>query len=99
MPESAAVTPTRLLGNHPNPFNPASRIDFVLAEGAQVRLAIHDVQGRLVTVLKDGYLARGVHSLTWRGCDAAGRIAASGVYLSVLDVNGSKQSERMILLK
>ena len=41
----------------PNPFNPSTTFRYSLLESARVRLAIYDVQGRLVRVLVDGWQA------------------------------------------
>ncbi|MFO7607916.1 MAG: FlgD immunoglobulin-like domain containing protein [Candidatus Krumholzibacteriia bacterium] len=65
----------------PNPANPGAAVHFAVpAPGARVRVAVHDVRGRLVRVLADGWLAGGPHHRRWDGRDAAGRAAASGVY-------------------
>jgi len=59
------------------------RADFAfrIRDAGHVALTIHDLRGRRVTQLVDGYLPAGEHSVSWNGCDRAGQRAASGVYL------------------
>ena len=54
--------------NTPNPFNPVTSISFeVPAGGADVRLRIYDVSGRLVRTLVNGHRSSGTSSVTWNG--------------------------------
>jgi hypothetical protein len=93
----------RLYANFPNPFNPSTRIRLATPAGAgelPVRLTVHDIQGRLVKVLHDGNLSRGVvHSFIWDGTDEGGNTAASGVYFSRAEMEGKVSSRKMVLLK
>ncbi len=84
----------------PNPFNPSTRIGFRLASASQVSLKIYDVEGKLVRVLAAGMaLNSGEQMFTWDGRGEGGKILASGVYLSRLDVEGVSCTSRMLLLK
>jgi len=71
-----------LAQNHPNPFNPQTRITYEVLSGAvQVGLEILDLRGHRVRVLVDGYQAEGRHVAVWNGCDDMGRAVSSGTYL------------------
>ncbi|MBK9305445.1 MAG: T9SS type A sorting domain-containing protein [bacterium] len=65
----------------PNPFNPQTSIAFTLPADGPARVAVYDLQGRLVRSLHEGDLAAGPHALAWDGRNDGGRAAASGVYL------------------
>ncbi|MDO9693147.1 MAG: FlgD immunoglobulin-like domain containing protein [Candidatus Latescibacteria bacterium] len=65
----------------PNPFNPQTSIAFTLPAEGPARVAVYDLQGRLVRTLHEGDLAAGPHALAWDGRNDGGRAAASGVYL------------------
>lgn len=78
----------------PNPFNPSTRLPFVLARAGQVRLAVYDLRGAQVAVLADGWQAAGRHEVRWE----AGRLA-SGVYVAVLETGGERRVQRLTLLK
>lgn len=99
LPEALFPDGVRLLDNHPNPFNPETTIEFTLAESAWLRLSVHDVQGRLLKVLEEGRFSMGVHNSTWDGCNSADCTLASGVYLVVLEMDGVRQSKRLVLIK
>lgn len=82
------------LANHPNPFNPGTRLEFTLPRAQPVRLSVHDLQGRLVRVLQDGPLPAGPHQL-----DFDGGGLPSGVYLSHLEGEGISWSGKMLLIR
>lgn len=90
---------SRLLGNSPNPFNPATHIEFELAQPGNVTLRVYDARGRILRTLSRPALAAGRHALLWNGMDEAGNPQASGVYL--YEVRGPQWSARgrMVLLR
>jgi hypothetical protein len=87
------------LGNHPNPFNPLTKVAFALATAGPVSLDVYDMQGRLVRRLVAGSLEAGAHSVIWDGLDGSGRRAGSGVYLARLEANGEVAEHKMVMLK
>ena len=95
----AAPPLSRLLRNYPNPFNPATKIEFGLPKDAQVSLRVFDVHGRLVRTLVDGYLAAGRRTIEWDGRDDRGSPAASGTYFMRLSGGGAYESRTLNLLK
>jgi hypothetical protein len=95
-----AAGPARLHANHPNPFNPSTRISYTLAEPARVSLSIHDSRGRLLRTLRaESPQAAGRHEFIWDGRDGGDRPLASGVYFYRLEVDNQTLGESMILLK
>lgn len=79
---------------YPNPFNPATTIEFSLDHAEQVRLVIHNLQGQEVAVIMDELLGAGRHSA---GFDGAG--LASGVYTYTLQAGGFSQTRTFTLVK
>jgi hypothetical protein len=96
-----APTPRRfeLHQNEPNPFNPSTRIDFVLSERDAVDLSIYDVAGRRIVTLFRGPLDVGPHQVTWDGKAANGVPVAAGTYRYVLRTSTGRQSRSMVLIK
>ncbi len=85
--------------NYPNPFNPSTVIEYSLTARADVTLAVYNVLGQKLTTLHKGSQAAGTYRLTWDGTSADGSVAASGVYLYRLEVNGVVQTRKMLLLR
>ncbi len=90
---------TRLEPNVPNPFNPSTRIRFVLGAPGRVRVDVFDAQGRHVRTLVDARRPAGRHEIAWNGRDDAGRSVASGIYFCRLRARGADATRKMLLLK
>lgn len=91
--------------NYPNPFNPATRLPYVVGgpvggRGVRVELRIYDVTGaRVATVVNDAK-APGTYVARWDGRDERARPVASGIYFARLVVDGASPLVRkMVLLK
>ena len=76
----AVVGPARLLANAPNPFNPSTKLRFVMDRAGDAALNVYDAAGRLVRAFPAASYESGEHFVTWDGRDAVGRAVASGVY-------------------
>lgn len=83
----------------PNPARGGAALRFTLAHGGPVRLAIHDVAGRLVRVLEDGVRPAGTFGVAWDGRDDAGARVAPGLYLARLSGDGAPSTARVIVLE
>ena len=99
-PDDALVASRALLlPNHPNPFNPVTRVAFELAEATDVTVTVHDAAGRLVRTLVTGRRGAGAHHVSWDGRDDDGRRLASGVYFCRLSSTAGEDVRKMALLK
>lgn len=83
-----------LMQNFPNPFNPATTIQFRLPVGGHVYIGVYDILGRLVAVLADGSFTAGNHLVRFD----AGRLS-SGLYLYRLQAGDVSISRKMMLVK
>jgi hypothetical protein len=70
----------RLHQNHPNPFKGTTTIAYEMPRAGHLRVSIYSVDGRLVKVLVDDDVARGMHRVEWNGVDSRGKAVASGLY-------------------
>jgi hypothetical protein len=93
-PFDGAPAQAALMGNHPNPFNPSTQIDFYLPQAANVRVDVFNLLGQKVETLVDGNLGAGLHSVEWRASQLA-----SGIYLYRLQSGNSVETKKMLLLK
>ncbi len=89
----------RLVGNVPNPFNPATEILFTLPADQAVGVSVYDVGGRLIKTLVDGMRFAGDNSVRWDGTDLSGRAVASGTYFARLTGSGFNQVRPMALIR
>jgi hypothetical protein len=80
--------------NYPNPFNPTTQIRFTLRTSHLARLTVYDILGREVSVLVNGTMAAGSHTVNF---DASN--LTSGVYVYKLEAGGEVRTRRMTLLK
>ena len=99
MTDVPSASTSKLQQNHPNPFNPTTRIDFVLDRTDNVAVAVFDLAGRKVATLHRGVLGAGEHSVDWNGTTDRGDAAATGHYRYVLTTSSGRESRSMILLK
>jgi len=91
---------THLLGNVPNPFNPATSIRFDLATDFAVDLLVYDPAGRLVrTLLSSERLGAGAHAISWDGRNDRGEAVSSGVYLFRMTADGKGETRKMTLVR
>jgi hypothetical protein len=95
----AAPAAALALANHPNPFNPTTRIAFRLPVAGRVSLEVFDLRGARLATLIAGDRAAGEQSVDWDGRDAAGRALASGIYLARLETAAGTASRRLVLLR
>jgi hypothetical protein len=89
MPTEFAITSA-----YPNPFNSVMRIGYALPEVTDVRLAVYDVTGRLVSELVRGRMQAGMHMTVFDGA-----ALSSGVYVVRLDAAGRTSQVKVALVK
>ena len=83
-----------LNSNYPNPFNPATNIDFALPEQCGVDLSIFNLTGQKVATLVDAKMESGNYTITWDGSNFS-----SGIYFYKLTAGDFTKTKRMTLLK
>ena len=89
----------RLWQNHPNPFNPVTRIKYNLPVDCNVRLDIYDVLGRRITTLVNGRQTAGSRQASWDGTNNDGVTVASGIYFYRLEAGSFVETRKMVLLR
>lgn len=84
---------------YPNPFNPRVSVTYALDRGQAARVSVHDLQGRLVKILEEGFFAPGDRTVTWDGTDGSRRRVASGAYIIELAVAGGHDRRIVTMVK
>ena len=83
----------------PNPFNSETLVSFAIPKNANVKLAVHNLLGREVAVLTEGYYTAGEYNIRWSGMSDDGSSCASGIYLVRMIADGRDFSRKVCLLK
>ncbi len=88
--------PTRyvLYPNHPNPFNPETKITYEIPEASDVLLSIYTINGVKIKDLDIGQRSSGRYTITWQ----AGGFP-SGVYIIRLQAGRFFQMRKCMLIK
>ena len=85
--------------NFPNPFNPATTIQYSLPEAGPVSLKVYDMAGQVVRHLVDQPQVAGSYQVVWDGLDASGAPTANGVYIYELKAGEYRALRKMLLIK
>jgi hypothetical protein len=102
-PDLTAVPPDAIsapsLTARPNPFNPLVTVTFALARPASAEVAVYDLAGRQVAMLRRGALPSGPQRVIWNGRDDHGRAAPSGAYVCRLRIPSGSSSVKLVLTR
>jgi hypothetical protein len=83
-----------ILEAYPNPFNSSTTIAYNLSMSGEVKLSIHDLQGREIAVLLDGMQVAGYRKATWNAENVA-----SGIYFIKLTASPVTQTMKVVLVR
>jgi hypothetical protein len=83
----------------PNPFNPTTKISFVLNKQQNVELIIYSIMGRKIKTVVNSNLDVGQHSYLWDGTDANGKPVSSGTYIYQLKVGNDVYNHKVVFTK
>jgi hypothetical protein len=92
--ESAVPDDYFLSEAYPNPFNASVRLGYGLPEASDVTISVYDINGRLITILTNGKLTAGYHSVVWDGS-----ATASGIYFVRMFAGEFKSVRKVTLVK
>ena len=99
--EASSVTPKEfaILGNYPNPFNPATTLRFDLDYTSKVNLTVYNILGNEIITLQNGELQAGRHAIQWNANNAYGQKVPSGLYLYKVTSDNRILTGKMLLMK
>jgi hypothetical protein len=87
-----------LLQNYPNPFNPSTKIQYSLANAAQVSLKVYNVLGLEVATLVNGRQEAGSYTVPF-GINTGTLGLSSGVYFYRLEAGSFVSTKKLVLMK
>ncbi len=82
------------LNSYPNPFNPITKIDFVIPENDNYELSIYNIRGELMETLFKSYQESGKYSFIWYANDKP-----SGIYIIILESESLYETKKILLVK
>jgi hypothetical protein len=80
--------------NYPNPFSRSTSISFSIPQAGSVRLAVYDLQGRLVRVLLSGLHPPGRRAITWTP-----EHLPAGTYYYLLETEVGRSSRALVVIR
>jgi len=84
----------QLYPNYPNPFNASTIISFYINRYLKVKIKIYNLQGQLISVLYNGYVAAGFHQTKWNA-----EKFPTGVYICSLETEYGRKTSKLMILK
>jgi hypothetical protein len=97
IPDRQTAQSVFMLGqNMPNPWRGTTSIHFSIPQAQSATLAIYDVQGRTVRVLKNGAQPAGPQTVSWDGRTDRGLLSPAGVYFYRLDAGNRSETRKLI---
>jgi predicted extracellular nuclease len=90
------LKPVELTIAGPNPFNPSTSLNVIVAEAGYVSVNVYNVVGQKVAMLLNGYMDANVsgYRVDWNASNLS-----SGVYLVRAETAGSISTQKLMLLK
>ncbi|MBD3289507.1 T9SS type A sorting domain-containing protein, partial [candidate division KSB1 bacterium] len=98
-PSSQQPDKFALYQNHPNPFNPETRITYQLPKACHVRLAVYNNVGQLIKMLVNEDKSAGSFSIYWNGTDEHNAAVSSGIYIYKLRAGDFVMARKMLYLR
>ena len=92
------ISGLRLAPASPNPFRGRTALRWALPQSGVVRLRVHDVAGRLIRTLQDGWMPAGEHSVEWDTRDDHGELVRPGLFFVRFESAGRSIGQKVVLL-
>jgi hypothetical protein len=91
---SEDIINTGFTSSYPNPFNPETKISFVVAKESNVKIIVYDMLGKTVAVLADSKYDAGTHSINFNAVNLN-----SGVYFYRYETDYASETRKIVLIK
>ncbi len=98
------IVPVTDLKAYPNPFicgNERNNVtfSFTLQKSSALNLSVYNIRGQKITELAKGDHAAGTYQIAWNGSNDKGTLLPAGVYLYQLQIDGSQQGDKILLIR
>jgi len=88
-----------LYPNFPNPFNPATKIEFQVKQEVHISLVIYNILGQEIKTLIDEIKPSGKYEIIWDGTDLKNKEMSSGIYIYQLKAGNFNSINKMTLIR
>lgn len=95
----APPSPLQIWPAWPNPFRATTTTRYTLETPTVVRISVHDLLGREVAVLGDGWMSAGAHQTSWNGAGTDGKPVPAGMYVLRLSTADARRSQSVLLVR
>jgi hypothetical protein len=92
-------TQFRLSQNFPNPFNPATTLEYDLPGNCDVTIKIYNILGQEVATLLNEQKEAGRYKISWDGQDKDGEKVSTGIYFYRIKAGDFEESKKLLLVK
>ncbi|MEO0228189.1 MAG: SBBP repeat-containing protein [candidate division WOR-3 bacterium] len=96
--ENRIVTQNNL-ENFPNPFLSITTIGYLVNKKGEIIIKIYNADGQLVRTIYEGEKQAGSYTINWDGRDNEGVKLPSGSYFYQLEIDGKRQTKKMVLVR
>ncbi|HTY08349.1 MAG TPA: FlgD immunoglobulin-like domain containing protein, partial [Candidatus Edwardsbacteria bacterium] len=90
---------TLLAQNRPNPMADKTTINYQLAAGGKVELAVYNIVGQKVRTLVNGVQKAGKYRVAWDGGNDRGTRLSNGVYFYRLTASDAVQTKKLTIVR
>ncbi|NHZ86985.1 MAG: S8 family serine peptidase [Planctomycetia bacterium] len=97
--ESLIPEKLTIFKTYPNPFNPIVKISYGLPERANVKIVVHDIDGRMIAEYDLNVQDAGWHEFSWNALDYIGHTVGSGIYLLTIKAGDVVKTQKVTFLK
>lgn len=84
---------------YPNPFNPATTIQYSLPKFSDVSITVYDILGRVVWTFNETGKAAGTYSKIWNSTNNNGTRVGSGIYLCRISAGEYLSIRKLVMMK
>ncbi|RZS90743.1 alkaline phosphatase D family protein [Aquimarina brevivitae] len=88
----ATVEDLLILGVYPIPVSDKGNIHYIANTDTRVRIALYDTNGRLVSILQDEQLVKGMYNLSFEV-----NTLSTGSYIMTIESNGTKATRNILI--
>jgi hypothetical protein len=84
---------------YPNPFNPATTVDYKIAENCNVSVVVYDIMGKQIRTVVAGSKPAGYYKATWNGRDDRGEAVPTGIYFIRMQSADFSKVRKVMMMK